>query len=234
MNNITQVFDEVNMFSNIWMSFATSTIGQWDMLEAYVSGGSFAIFIVFFRILDAVPAMNKYRLSPNTKPMPIVRPDQWKYNPWMPLLIYLAAIHLYHHFHPKPSPDISSPSVYRVVTEVILGIFAYDFIFFWIHYAMHVVPILSFMNHHVHHNQTTLSSSEVQHHSFLDGSFQVIVNILVQRIRTPFGPKHLLSRILHNVIITYMLTEIHGEFYSRVRSSNVSLFLNYTIKYSGV
>mmetsp|Transcript_445 Transcript_445/g.792 ORF Transcript_445/g.792 Transcript_445/m.792 type:complete len:121 (+) Transcript_445:2-364(+) len=57
-----------------------------------------------------------------------------------------------------------------------------------------------------------MCSSEVQHHSLLDGTFQVLVNIFVQRLYTPFGAKHYLSRLLHNIVITYMLTEIHAGY----------------------
>lgn len=195
--------------SQVWESFATSSIGQWDMLEAYISGISFAVYIIFFRLLDQVPYMHKYRLCPETKTIPLFQPDP--NNSWTPLILYIVAIHGFHYVYPKPTPDMTTPSAFRVVVELVIGIFAYDFIFFWLHYAMHVFPALSFMNHRVHHNQSSLCSSEVQHHSFLDGTFQVLVNILVQRIHTPFGAKHYLSRLLHNIIITYMLTEIHGE-----------------------
>lgn len=201
----------------MWYTFATSSIGQWNMLEAYLSGACFTVFILFFRILDQIPSMNKYRLSPGTKPLSLFQPgpkSNWvSLYHWAPLVLYLATIHVFHFFYPKPLPDITAPSLFRVLFELCSGVVAYDFIFFWLHYAMHVFPILSFMNHHVHHSQRTMCSSEVQHHSVWDGTFQVLVNVFVQRMHSPFGAKHYLSRLLHNVLITYMLTEIHGMFY---------------------
>ena len=47
----------------------------------------------------------------------------------------------------------------------------------------------------------------------MDSALQVIVNIVVQNCSLPFfGRKHLFSRLLHNVVITYMLTEIHAGY----------------------
>lgn len=211
MNNNTDATLAMDMAlgTKLWESFVTSPIGQWDMLEAYLSGICFAIYIIFFRLLDQVPSMRKYRISQGTKPIPLFQPDP--NNSWVPLMLYLMTIHVFHYYYPKPLPDFTSPSGIRVAFELITGIFVYDFIFFWLHYAMHKIPLLSFCNHHVHHTQNTMCSSEVQHHSLLDGTFQVLVNIFVQRMHTPFGAKHYLSRLLHNIIITYMLTEIHGK-----------------------
>lgn len=209
MNTTTCPKDVIGVFSHVWESFLMSSLGQWDMLEAYVAGLCFTIFIIFFRLLDQFPTMNKHRLRPETKTIRLFLPDP--NNSWRPLIMYILAIHIFHYFYPKPLPDVTIPSACRVGVELALGILAYDFLFFWLHYSMHVFPTLSFVNHKVHHTQVTLCSSEVQHHSFIDGIFQVLVNILVQKIHTPFGAKHYLSRILHNVVITYMLAEIHGE-----------------------
>jgi sterol desaturase/sphingolipid hydroxylase (fatty acid hydroxylase superfamily) len=169
MSNCTDTPIGMTMGDQLWQSFATSSIGQWEMLEAYVSGACFAVFIIFFRLLDQVSFMNKYRLSPETKPMPLFQPDP--NNSWVPLFIYIVVIHVFHHFYPKPLPDTMTPSCFRVLFELASGLFLYDFIFYWLHYAMHVVPMFSFMKHQVHHTQSTMCSSEVQHHSFLDGSF---------------------------------------------------------------
>ena len=135
-------------------------------------------------------------------------------NSWLPLLLYLLGIHIFHVFFPKPPLAEESPTALRVCIELICGIVAYDFIFFWIHLGMHAFPSLSHIHkHHVHHAQTMLTASEVQHHSAVDAILQVGVNILVQNIALPyFGKKHLLSKLLHNVAVTYMLTEIHAGY----------------------
>eukprot|EP00808_Paulinella_micropora_P002803 g6740.t1 len=101
--------------------------------------------------------------------------------------------------------DASPPSALRVAAELACGIWAYDFIFFWIHRAMHRYS-LSF--HQLHHSVRDVMPWHVANHDALDAFLQVFVNVLVQQYG-PFGVKHDLSRLLHNILITYMLVEIH-------------------------
>lgn len=185
---------------------------HWDMLEAYVSGISFTLSIVFYRMLDQLPFMRRYRFDKCEEPVKLFQPDP--NNSWAPLVIYLLAIHAYHFFFPKVYFSEEAPTVIRIVVEVLSGVVLYDFIFFWIHLGMHSAPSLApWHKHFVHHSQTVLTASEVQHHSAVDASLQVLVNIVVQNIPLPmFGRKHLMSRLLHNIIVTYMLTEIHAGY----------------------
>jgi hypothetical protein len=117
--------------------------------------------------------------------------------------------------------------------EVVVGIVAYDAIFFVLHWAMHEVPALRWI--HARHHQTSnvsavkasgssssnekhstkqapvvlLECNDVLRHSLLDGLLQVSVNILVQRT-TPWGrTKSRCARMLHNIIAVWMLTESH-------------------------
>ena len=200
-----------NLLSRFWFRLYEHPICHWDMLEAYVAGISFALWIIFFRIMDQYPALAKYKFPGNAQ-MKLFFPD--KNSSWLPLVIYLISIHIYHYFFPKSFWPPEPPTALRLLVEVSYGIFAYDFIFFWIHLAMHKVSFMAYLSqHHVHHTQSNLCASEVQHHSIVDGSLQVVVNILVQNLPTGFyGRKHLLSRLIHNVLITYMLTEIHAGY----------------------
>lgn len=55
-----------------------------------------------------------------------------------------------------------------------------------------------------------LEAEAVVNHSLVDAALQVGTNIVVQNL-TPFGvPKHKLARFLHNVLVTYLLTETHS------------------------
>lgn len=178
-----------------------------------MSGMAFVVWITGYRILDQIPYMNKYRFAKNKcDPVPLFLPDP--NNSWLPLLLYLLSIHAFHAIFPKPALDEETPSTVRVFIELASGIIAYDFIFFWIHLAMHTFPSISHIHmHYVHHAQTMLTASEVQHHSAVDATLQVLVNIAVQNITLPyFGKKHLLSKLLHNICVTYMLTEIHAGY----------------------
>ena len=97
-----------------------------------------------------------------------------------------------------------------VFCEVAAGIVLYDAIFFFVHLLMHEVPWLRHL-HQRHHSapQNTLEARDVVRHSLIDGSLQVICNILVQQY-TPWGcVKSRAARALHNVVVTGMLTESH-------------------------
>jgi methylsterol monooxygenase len=84
----------------------------------------------------------------------------------------------------------------------------YDFIFYWVHLALHKVPWLFLKVHSTHHRQGQLSSREVVHHSLMDGSLQVGANILALKL---LG-LHPLARALHNILVTYLLTESHSGY----------------------
>lgn len=201
-----------------WLWFSKTDLANWDMLEAFVAGFSFTFWIMMYRSFDQLKFFNQFRFSTDT-PLPIFRKDAP--HAWIPLFLYIALIRIYHWIIPKPHFGLEVPSVDRLLFEVVEGILYYDFIFFWIHLAMHKLPKFSwFFQHHVHHDQKLLCANEVQHHSFIDGSLQVIVNIIVQNMSV-YGPlfyaghglrKHFLSRLLHNVVITYMLTETHAGY----------------------
>lgn len=197
-----------------WNSFIAYEWSQWPLLEAYLATFSFFLFISLFRVMDQFPFFLKYRFqktpTPELKALNLLSFETGV----IPGIIYLLAIHLYHMFVLKSPLDLIAPSFIRVFIETIAGIVIYDFLFFWIHLFMHYTPKLQFLHqHHIHHSQTRLLASEVQHHSFIDATLQIVVNILVQNTPLPyFGRKHSLSRLLHNIIITYLLTEIHAGY----------------------
>ena len=113
----------------------------------------------------------------------------------------------------QPMPDGIPQNFWEVVyllAEVVTGVYMYDALFFFIHWMMHDIPALRHIHkkHHdaIHH---VLEARDVLRHSLLDGTLQVLCNILVQQ-RTPWGsPKSRLARVLHNIVVTWMLTESH-------------------------
>lgn len=112
---------------------------------------------------------------------------------------------------PDGVPTLLDPqTALYLIAEVASGIILYDALFFFVHWAMHEIPALR-KYHARHHSRPegTLEARDVLRHSFVDGSLQVVLNILVQR-RTPWGNvKSRLARALHNIIVTWMLTESH-------------------------
>jgi cholesterol 25-hydroxylase len=111
---------------------------------------------------------------------------------------------------------LEAPTFGRLVEEVVVGVVLYDLLFYPLHWAMHNLPFAPLRSiHGFHHRKShTLNPLETVQHSYADGFLQVAVNIAVQQI-SPFSGlagKHPLSRLLHNVIVTYLLTESHSGY----------------------
>jgi len=116
--------------------------------------------------------------------------------------------------HGTGIPD-GAPATLREVVylglEVAAGVVAYDLLFFSIHLSMHSGVAALWSAHKTHHSRTgDLRARDVLLHSPVDGALQVLVNIFVQR-HTPWGSvKSRCARAIHNVIVTWMLTESHA------------------------
>lgn len=139
-----------------------------------------------------------------------------------------------HTCHTHAQLPLEAPSFPSLVAQVVLSIFVYDFCFFWIHLALHNVRSLYHL-HAKHHFKSPMNASEVIRHSFIDGSLQVpltprpsrtllsstahcvltqqqhvqvVTNIFVLNVLR----LHPLARAVHDVTITYMLTETHSGY----------------------
>jgi len=145
-------------------------------------------------------------------------------NSHISLLIYWLFIFGWVKLVPPP-PNIPDgcptdlPSAAYLVLEIAVGIWAYDFLFFFVHWAMHAAHFRMHHTHHRHHGMPSdkacdvmswrLRARDVLVHSPIDGALQVITNILVQR-SLPWGAtKSRLARAAHNVMVTWMLAEAH-------------------------
>mmetsp|Transcript_13658 Transcript_13658/g.20326 ORF Transcript_13658/g.20326 Transcript_13658/m.20326 type:complete len:272 (-) Transcript_13658:675-1490(-) len=132
------------------------------------------------------------------------------------LLAYWAGIMVWGRFIPRVTGQPSGiptsvGSLLYLLLEIASGIILYDAFFFVVHWAMHEVTPLRFIHREHHKPSRTIEAQDVLRHSMIDGSLQVLVNILVQR-NTPWGThKSILARMFHNVIVTWMLTESHSS-----------------------
>lgn len=129
---------------------------------------------------------------------------------------YLAGIAVFHLFKTPAVAPQGAITAWRLACEVAFGIFAYDFLFSWLHYSMHRFFPRSMHDHHQHHEVSSFSgrvlAADTVNHGLLDFSLQVGANILVQNVGIFGGPKHKLARFLHNVIVTGLLVESHAGY----------------------
>lgn len=130
---------------------------------------------------------------------------------------YLAGIAILLSFGgPRPA-STGAITLGNLVLEVAFGIVAYDFLFSWLHFAMHKVHFIYGMsNHHQHHEVSKFSgrvlAGDTTNHGVIDFALQVAVNITVQNIGIFGAPKHKLARFLHNVVVTGLLVESHAGY----------------------
>lgn len=132
-------------------------------------------------------------------------------------LLYWAGILVWVSIVPPPADAIpdgvpcSAAAAAYLALEVVSGILSYDFLFFFVHWAMHAN---SLQIHHTHHTyggggSRRMRARDALTHSPVDGVLQVLANICVQRSTLWGVPKSRVARALHNVLVTWMLTESH-------------------------
>lgn len=201
-----------------------STIYNWDfaqlpLFEAEVAVFGFFASIVLFSSLHLVLGEERTKASRFDGELPH-QPFEWaqpqNFHLWFnPTASYLGSIWFYLTFlHDKP-PLPEMPPTFGVLTiETLFGVFMYDLCFMPIHYLMHNLNIGQVRRVHGYHHRSTstLNALETVQHSYLDGFLQVFVNILVQQISPFGGPKHVMSRLAHNLIVTYLLSEAHSGY----------------------
>ena len=183
-----------------------SSLFQWKDSDIYKSGIAYWIGILLFKTIIYPPGQT---FQSSYKPIPDGIPDSiW--------------------------------SFFRLGLEVITGILFYDFLFFFIHWSISNIRYIHVRHHQhsqissIHTQKSTISmthrdtisiqAKDVLRHSLPDGILQVIVNIIVQRynlwgycymwipFHLPYTIKSQCARWIHNILITWMLTESHTSY----------------------
>ena len=208
--------------ASLWSAVYNWGPANAPLFEAEVASFAFFAWIAAFSGLHLVLGRQKTMESRFDGQMP-TKPFEWavpeNFHLWFnPLGSYLGSIWIYHQFlHEKPPLPELAPTFGVFAVELLFGVFLYDLCFFPIHWLMHKSSWGQMRKVHGYHHRLsshTLNSLETVQHSYIDGFLQVFVNILVQQI-TPFGvigEKHVMSRLAHNVLVTYLLSEAHSGY----------------------
>ena len=188
------------------------------MCEACTASLAFLAWIIFFKTLHTTSIGAAFRFK-NSRPTSFTTSFTKDIGIYVSFPVYLASIYIYHTwYHTKPLHLTRLPQDHlyehlgltRLSIEVCTGIFMYDIIFWCVHVVMHRSPTVFALVHQQHHTHKHLTPGSTVSHTLVDGAVQVLVNIMVQQY-SPYGYKHSLSRLVHNVVVTYMLVEIHSE-----------------------
>lgn len=200
-----------------------SVIYNWDfahfpLFEAEVAVSGFFTWIILFSSLHLFLGEEKTKATRFDGEMPH-KPFEWaepkNFQLWFnPTASYLGSIWLYLQVHNKPPMPELPPTFGVLAVETLFGIFLYDLCFMPIHYLMHNWKLGQIRRVHGYHHRSgnTLNALETVQHSYIDGFLQVFVNIMVQQISPFGGPKHVFSKLLHNLSVTYLLSEAHSGY----------------------
>mmetsp|Transcript_116964 Transcript_116964/g.212732 ORF Transcript_116964/g.212732 Transcript_116964/m.212732 type:complete len:341 (-) Transcript_116964:50-1072(-) len=218
--HITKLVDFDVLVEAAWREAYSWSWMHWCMAEANVAAGSFAWWIFWYNVLDELPPLKRFRFvfRASSGAMPSFHRNIEHFRRvFLSAPVYLLAIAAFHLFKRVKPLEEEAPTAVRLVSELVLGLAAYDFFFYWVHLAMHRFHWLPH-GHEIHHTMRVdsaqheyIEAEHVVHHSLVDGFLQVIVNIVVQNLSLFGGlPKHKMSRLLHNIVVTYLLSEAHS------------------------
>lgn len=207
-----------DLVANIWSVIYDWDVAQYALFEAEVAVFGFFLWIILFSSMHLFLGEEKTKASRFDGEMPH-KPFEWampeNYHLWFnPTASYLGSIWLYLQIHEKPPLPEIAPSFGVLAVETMFGIWLYDLCFMPIHYLMHNWKVGRVRRVHGYHHRSgnTLNALETVQHSYIDGFLQVFVNIMVQKV-TPFGgAKHVMSRLMHNLSVTYLLSEAHSGY----------------------
>ena len=224
--------------ASVWSKLYATWWAHAPMFEAWTATLGFVGAIAFWSSIHVLLFRDRRRASEfRFDKQPPVAPFEWLgqlggkrlWGAYLPLVAYVGSIKLFHCVVTKAPLPIAPPTALRVLLEVTCGVYLYDALFAPIHASMHRrgSPAWWRRLHRTHHearpNQRrgkALVPLETVQHSYADGALQVACNVLVQRAPSiiwvgggfALAPKHPLSRVLHNLVVTYLLAEAHSGY----------------------
>mmetsp|Transcript_36064 Transcript_36064/g.44860 ORF Transcript_36064/g.44860 Transcript_36064/m.44860 type:complete len:295 (+) Transcript_36064:191-1075(+) len=193
--------------SSFWSWIRVQWWFKHDSFEPVWATLSFTLWINVFFLIDWLGQSyaHKYLINPiGRKPIQIYQECLHR----TVSVAYLAPLLIFDHFYPRRQLPENAPGFFQMVFGVIAAIWLYDLIFYPVHCLLHKVPWLYKAFHSTHHANTPCVSEDIIRHSLVDGTLQVLANILaLNTLRL-----HPLTRMAYNFVITYLLTESHAGY----------------------
>eukprot|EP00122_Pirum_gemmata_P006378 Pgem_evm1s5830 len=212
-----------NTLSQMWIVCLNSSFFKWDTFEPAVVSITFTICLSTWRIVDQfIPPewVRKYKLHDTTY-------DDlkgWWENPGdlvsTTIPQYVIPLLIIDYIFPRREGWITAepPTFYQVVTETIYMLFIYDLCFTMFHVLFHKIPFLYKKVHAVHHCNPHTHAIETFRLTFIEQWIDIGCSILAVNL----SKSHLLSRVFYNVLIVYLLTELHSGYNFPFMISNIA------------
>ena len=154
----TEVSQRIQTF---WTAAREDAFVKHDSCEPLVASAAFFWWVLLFRLLDRVPWFAKYKIYPaettRAAQQDLKPPKHAVYS----IVAYLAPLLFFDFLCPRRLLPSAAPSLPRLTGELIGGLLVYDWLFFWLHLALHKLPALRFARHSQHHSKNPLDATQV-------------------------------------------------------------------------
>jgi len=148
----------------------------------------------------------------DAQPNLVTKPSEWNWKAWIfELPLYFVPLFLWDYFIPRRAAKIAvwgAPTTFQVCRDVTCGLLLYDLFFFCGHFLMHKVPFIYNTVHKKHHINPECRAAEIVRLSF----FEEVLEVGMSIVALNYLRAHPVSRSIYNVIITFLLTELHCGF----------------------
>ena len=197
-------FDQ--LIEALWVNYLLqSPIFRHDSFEPALSTFCFGLFITLWMIFDFhVPSLQCFRIdkSGGNKAWKGREKALWNETVW-----YLLPWIVFDAIHPRRYKILvpASPTLYSIISDILLSLLCYDLFFFFGHYAFHSFSYVYKSYHKEHHVSHAIRATDAIRHTFVDGTFDVLCSVLALKL----VKAHPLSRSLYNVVAIYLITEAH-------------------------
>jgi sterol desaturase/sphingolipid hydroxylase (fatty acid hydroxylase superfamily) len=146
------------------------------------------------------------------EPMPPVVHSPWHWQAWTSeLWIYVLPLLAWDIISPRRHRRLAAftaPTTVQMLTHVAGGLILYDALFFFGHLLLHKVPLLYKLVHKKHHKIEEVRACEMARLSFGEEVLDVGFSIIALN----WMGAHPLARSLYNIIIVFLLCELHSGF----------------------
>mmetsp|Transcript_14283 Transcript_14283/g.23974 ORF Transcript_14283/g.23974 Transcript_14283/m.23974 type:complete len:423 (-) Transcript_14283:201-1469(-) len=205
-----------------WQYLLDRGLAQLDSFEPIVASASFYMWIGMFKVVDLMfqQQFRRFKITPDHDPVKaeggvfqFFSPIGSKDTPgFMALFAYLVPLFIFDLLVPRRTSrsyfNLPPPTIFQLMGNISMSIFVYDFLFYFPHLIMHRNRYLFKHVHSKHHSRERLCSVEVVRHSFIDGTLQVVANIVTLNLLGLDA----FSRMVHNIVVTFLLTETHSGY----------------------
>jgi len=186
-------------------------LSQWwfthDTFEPALSAACFLIFLTLWYVVDTkLPAFKRWRIQASDDM------SHWTVEGHgaRELLLYLGPLTLFDCLYPRRAERLTTQPVgfWWLFSEVFASLVVYDMLFWASHLAIHRIPWLYRIVHAKHHRRRTMRARETVALSVADEALDVACSIAALNVLNV----HPLSRAVYDVVIVYLLTELHSGY----------------------